>query len=817
MPRCDTERKRVRWIGDGALRQSDCWAKASAGARRTVPQMGLLLLALGGLWLTAVVPTFAAKLTLRDGRVLTGGIGEVAGLAEDASAPAKMFGGIAAKPIQVIDNGLTRTFEPKWRVAAVVEAADPPQEKIRIRQHVARKGLLIGGVGPIMRITPFDKHGRRILTMKTQKGRTDVIQGITEITPVYCRVEGLLGGRKPYVWESRIATSSIPRVTLSEILTNAMDPKKPDQRLKIVRLYLQSERYEDARAELEKVVADFPDLAGLKAEVRSLRQVGARRLLREIQHREAAGQHQLAQSLLSRFPAADVAGETLEQVREILAKYKAQRKTGQEIVAQLDRRVADLTDEAFRRRATVVCREIAAELNFNTLERMASLQRLADDQTLNNQQKLSLAISGWLIGSNHATENLPVALSLLDVRQAIVKYLRESNAEQLAKILTELQTMEGASPQQVAQLIAHMTPPLETPEQEGGPKGYYVLSTPGPVGGADVTYYVQLPPEYDPHRRYPVVVTLNGAGSTPAMQVDWWAGGAGDKGRMGQATRHGYITLAVAWLQPYQHAYGYSSRAHQAVLSSLRDACRRFAVDTDRVFLSGHDIGGDAAWDIALAHPDLWAGVIPIVAVADKYCSHFWENARYVPFYAVGGELDGNKVKRNARNLDRYLRYHFDTTVVEYQGRGHEHFHDEVQRIFDWMGRRERNFSPKEFECATMRQWDNFFWWLELTDFPMRSAIDPVDWPPPRGRRAMKVSGSVKRNNNIFARTGGGAWVIWLTPDLIDFQKRVIVTVNGQRVRNRQGPIRPDLATMLEDVRSRGDRQHPFWARVEGG
>ena len=36
-------------------------------------------------------------------------------------------------------------------------------------------------------------------------------------------------------------------------------------------------------------------------------------------------------------------------------------------------------------------------------------------------------------------------------------------------------------------------------------------------------------------------------------------------------------------------------------------------------------------------------------------------------------------------------------------------------------------------------------------------------------------------------------------------------------LRNRQGPIRPDLATLLEDVRTRGDRQHPFWARVEGG
>ena len=64
------------------------------------------------------------------------------------------------------------------------------------------------------------------------------------------------------------------------------------------------------------------------------------------------------------------------------------------------------------------------------------------------------------------------------------------------------------------------------------------------------------------------------------------------------------------------------------MLGALRDACRRFAIDTDRVFLTGHGIGGDAAWDIGLAHPDIWAGVIPIVAVADRYVGRYAKNAR---------------------------------------------------------------------------------------------------------------------------------------------------------------------------------------------
>ena len=84
------------------------------------------------------------------------------------------------------------------------------------------------------------------------------------------------------------------------------------------------------------------------------------------------------------------------------------------------------------------------------------------------------------------------------------------------------------------------------------------------------------------------------------------------------------------------------------MLASLRDACRRFSIDTDRVFLTGHSIGGNAAWDMGLAHPDLWAGVIPIVAQCEKYCTLYWENASLVPFYVLGGELDGDKTVSNA-------------------------------------------------------------------------------------------------------------------------------------------------------------------------
>jgi predicted esterase len=299
-------------------------------------------------------------------------------------------------------------------------------------------------------------------------------------------------------------------------------------------------------------------------------------------------------------------------------------------------------------------------------------------------------------------------------------------------------------------------------------------------------------------------------------QIDWWAGTYNERmaARMGQATRQSYIVLAPAWGTEHQREYGYSAREHAAVTSSLRDACRRFSIDTDRVYLSGHSMGGDAAWDIGVSHPDLWAGMIVIGGKSDKFVARYVENARYtLPMYFVAGELDSDFLAKNERELDRYLNMHnYDVMVVEYQGRGHENFHDDVQHIFDWMARHRRNFFPKQFECASMRPWDNFFFWAELSGFPAKSMVAPVAWPPASGTRATMTEGTINPNNSITLTSGASSAVIWLAPEMVNFDERVTVNFRGKR---KNQPVTPTAEVILEDVRTRGDRQHPFWAKVE--
>jgi pimeloyl-ACP methyl ester carboxylesterase len=374
--------------------------------------------------------------------------------------------------------------------------------------------------------------------------------------------------------------------------------------------------------------------------------------------------------------------------------------------------------------------------------------------------------------------------------------------------------MEGATIERIAQILKLMKPPLDIAKtDERGPRVYERVLA-GLPGKSDVRYVIQLPLVYDPLRHYPVIVTLPDVGVTPEQMLDFWSGGPNQNGeRIGQAARHGYIVIAVDWQEPQQSTYNYTDREHFAVLGSLRDACRRFSIDVDRVFLTGHGIGGDAAWDIAVAHPDLWAGVIPICAVADKFVTRYANNARYLNWYVVAGELDGDKLAHNATQLDRYMRPTTDVTVVEYQGRGYEPFNDEIQRLFEWMGLKQRKM-PKEIDCVSMRPWDTFFWWLEVVGLSPKSMVAPGNWPPAKTARPAVIEGRKLETNKVTVHVQASKTTVWLSPELVDFNQKLIIELNGRTLTARDRTVRPDILTLLEDVRTRADRQHPFWAKV---
>jgi len=160
---------------------------------------------------------------------------------------------------------------------------------------------------------------------------------------------------------------------------------------------------------------------------------------------------------------------------------------------------------------------------------------------------------------------------------------------------------------------------------------------------------------------------------------------------------------------------------------------------------------------------------------------------------------------------DKYFRYGYDVTISEYLGRGHEHFYDEIQRLFEWMKLHRRNFFPKDFTVGSVRESDNFFWYLEFHDPPTNVIVPPLKFS---ARKPLEIKGSLTATNGLIAHCGSGGGTVYYSPEMLDLSKKMTLNLPG-RAKNRS--FEPSAEVLLEDVRTRGDRQHPFWAKIDYG
>jgi hypothetical protein len=353
-------------------------------------------------------------------------------------------------------------------------------ERIAIPQRVPEDGRRVMGIGSILAATPFDAFGRRILSLATASGRVDVVQGITEITPRWVRVEGI-HTEKPLLLDMRLATSSIPREVLAKIVSQQVDRSDSQQRLRVVRLLLQAERYDDARRELDAVLEAFPELNNLAQERRSLAKLSAVKLLDEILMRGRVGQDRLALKLLDAFPADDADGETLEAVREARDAYRSRRELAGRLVSMLREMVGRLDDddEETRRAAGAMVEEMEREMSFSTLDRLATFERVGTDAGLPPDRAVAIAINGWLQGAAAGNDNLKVALSAVRVRGLLRDYLRAADEPARNAAWAALKRISCRSPGNTAR--AACTVPLMSTATHTVPTGFSGVPPPGPA------------------------------------------------------------------------------------------------------------------------------------------------------------------------------------------------------------------------------------------------------------------------------------------------------------------------------------------------
>jgi hypothetical protein len=317
-----------------------------------------------------------------------------------------------------------------------------------------------------------------------------------------------------------------------------------------------------------------------------------------------------------------------------------------------------------------------------------------------------------------------------------------------------------------------------------------------------------------------VLIVLHRAGEKAAKLLARWSAAAAE---------NGYIVAAPEWERGVA-GYRYSEAEHDTVRDTLLDLRRRYRIDCDRVFLSGLAEGGLMALDVGLAHPDWFAGVLPMGAGPALFPARYWRNAQYLPLYAVCGNRAGESSKLLRQQFDHWVLRGYPALWVEYKGRGVEWFSGEVPSMFDWMGRQRRAFPLRQLgsdggggsfgnEFCTLRPEDNHFYWLSTADINARNTATAERWSNFVSPATLTARIDASANEIYVKTTGLRQVTVWLGRSssgqyMIDMDRPLTIRSGFRAVWvNRR--VTPSLGVLLEDLYERGDRQQLFLARVD--
>ncbi len=148
----------------------------------------------------------------------------------------------------------------------------------------------------------------------------------------------------------------------------------------------------------------------------------------------------------------------------------------------------------------------------------------------------------------------------------------------------------------------------------------------------EVPYLFYLPGDYDPAKKYPLILFLHGRGESngPLSIVAKW-------GPPRMAARGDNLKYIVVSPQcPRENRWTDESQ-QCGVLALLDHVIKNYGVDTDRVYLTGLSMGGYGTWKMAADHADRFAAAAPICGSGDPNDA---SKLKSLPIWAFHGDQD---------------------------------------------------------------------------------------------------------------------------------------------------------------------------------
>jgi pimeloyl-ACP methyl ester carboxylesterase len=778
-------------------------------------------------------------------------------------------------PVQVIkNNGFEMIDEgPKVTIFSTHYkqlGALAPDTKLRPDYKGYRMGTAsTGGTNPLpiggetIKTTDFDAKWVRTLTVKVSGAAPEVVrQQITYIDPYYIYIFS-----SSHRWRLTYRTSEWDPKLVRKLLLTHPEITEPDgkcdplKRVLLGKFLLDAGWVQMAKDEMDRLNRDLVGTMNKDAReqyeklLKEIDQTTGETGAREAELALAAGRYKYAAELLATFPEKTAAPKDVARV----AKVSADLKTGQERYDSGRRLLRSVIDEATGTRKVnalvaaggglafaawqpkgvpvltqdlaAAAEQVYAEIHpdsairietFVTLAAQAERKRAAGEEPPNKPEELlATAVSGWAKGKNGATPNPETAWRLWSARELVLSYQRAENMNDRTALIGQFRRTPGIPTDELAQMISLLPPaaPEDLTNRTGTQVPLGAVRDTGiyrrktlPVAGhvQGIEYLVRLPPEYHHGRAYPVLIVLTHPGLSPEDVL---------RPLITEADKNGYILVVPEWSGMFaKTGYDWKPEYHVYVTAALRDTVRHFTVDNDRVFLTGVADGANMAFDVGIAHPDLFAGVIPMGPIPKlSLFMESWRNAQKLPFYIITGEQIGPGMESLRRIFEKWMPRGYPALWTIYKGRGVEWYSAEAPVMFDWMSRKTRVNGTATLALGTyrepwqmLREMEHRYYWLQANDIVIGK----------NGGSAVPATmiGDVRGNNLVDVHIKGvKRLTVWLSPDMIDWSKPVKLQINGSTPEgwNKPKDVGQNLEVLLEDYYERGDRRMLFLNKIE--
>lgn len=189
-------------------------------------------------------------------------------------------------------------------------------------------------------------------------------------------------------------------------------------------------------------------------------------------------------------------------------------------------------------------------------------------------------------------------------------------------------------------------------------------------------YRLYVPPSYKGDKPNPLVVALHGMGGDENSMFD------GYKSRMlqDQADKYGWLLVAPKGRDSASMYRGMAEQDVLDVIAQVRSACN---VDANRIYATGHSMGGFGSWSIAISRPDLFAALAPVAGGGNP---SDMAKIRHTPQIIVHGDNDRTVNVSSSRNMvEAAKKLGVDLKYIEVARGGHaEVFVPAMPQVFEF-------------------------------------------------------------------------------------------------------------------------------------